>query len=178
MKSGMPSCFCRLPPGMTLFRLGLGCRRGLGFRPGRREQNPQTPQPGRERSGINRTVPVAWWQERSTPDNGRVPSSRRDQLRATERRPAGEGLKHSNRRTGPGTRDLNTPSIRSVLPARDSNTPRQQRSLLGQPLGKARAEGETPRFLGRETLEKPDNGVIVARFEAPEYPLQVPSAKC
>ena len=49
-----------------------------------------------------------------------------------------------------------------MLPAEDLNTPRQQRSLVGRYLSvRTRAEGGTPRFLWRETLEKPDNAVII-----------------
>ena len=109
------------------------------------------------------SVPVAQWQERSTPVNGRVPSNRRDQprpLNGVQRekgltlqppdRTEEEGLEHSNHRP--------------MLPAEDLNTPRQQHSLVGRYLSvRTRAEGGTPRFLWRETLEKPDNAVIINR---------------
>ena len=49
-----------------------------------------------------------------------------------------------------------------MLPAEDLNTPRRQRSLVGRYLSvRTRAEGGTPRFLWRETLEKPDNAIII-----------------
>ena len=70
--------------------------RRYGFRLGRREGNPQTPQPGWERSAAKRSVPAAWQRRRSTSATWRVPSSRRDQLRAAER--------------CPGKKDLNTPA--------------------------------------------------------------------
>ena len=56
---------------------------------------------------------------------------------------------------------LITPSIgpRCVRRAYHSALARFPR---GRPFGTTRAEGLTPRFLGRETLEKPDNGFIIA----------------
>ena len=57
-----------------------------------------------------------------------------------------------------------------MLPAEDLNTPRQQHSLVGRYLSvRTRAEGGTPRFLWRETLEKPDNAVII---DPPESQLE------
>ena len=126
----MPCCFSEPPPLM-------GCKDApwVGFlvkRSVRRVGNPRTPQPGRERSAAKRSVPIVQSREGLAHTTGRVPSSRRSQLRPAERCPAAEGLKHSSRRTapgekdlntptpgtGPGTKDLNTPSIRPALPAK------------------------------------------------------------
>ena len=93
------------------------------------------------------SVPGVQRKKRSTPTAEQVSSGRR--------------AYHSNRRTRPRTKGLITPSIgpRCVRRAYHSALAAFPR---GRPFGATRAEGLTPRFLGRETLEKPDNGFIIA----------------
>ena len=95
----------------------------------------------------------------------RVPSSRRGQLRTAERRPAGEGLKHSNRRTGPRKKDLNTPTIGPALLAESYVKSAAAALPLGPTSRYDPGLRDAPRFLGRETLEKPDNGTIINRSD-------------
>ena len=102
-------------------------------------------------------------------------SSRSDQLRTTERCPtAGGSTSNPDRETGPRTEDLNTPPLRPALPSESNlksasaafprGRPRGERI---NPQGKARATGTVPpRFLWRETSEKPDNAVIVSHTHA------------
>ena len=132
---------------------------GLGFRLGRREQDPRTPQPGWERSAAKRSVPSVHWQEGLAPASGRVPSSRRSHLRTAER--------------CPGKRDLNTPAA-GLAGNQGLEHPVHRPALLAEsyvesaaaalPLGRSFKESESilgagpglrdaPRFLGRETLE-------------------------
>ena len=139
----------------------VGTHRALqwfGFRPGRREQFPPTTRPGWERSEVERSVPVS--------------SSRRDKLRPPDGCPTGEGpTSNPDRRTGPRTEDLNTPPLRPPLPAESNlkSAPAAFPRGLPQgerinPQGKTRATGTVPpRFLWRETSEKPDNAIIISR---------------
>ena len=132
--------------------------RWFGFRPGRREQFPTTTRPGWERSAVKHSVPGAQQPEGSTP--------------TAEPCPTGEGpTSNPDRRTGPRTKDLNTPPVRSALPAESNlkSAPAAFPSGLARgerinPQGQARATGTVPpRFLWRETSEKPDNTAIVSR---------------
>ena len=153
--------------------------RGYGFRLGRREQNPQTPQPGWERSAAKRSVPAAWQRRRSTSATWRVPSSRRDQLRTAER--------------CPGKKDLNTPAAglagneglkHPVTPARAAGRELRQirsgsASLVGLPFGKDPGNGEgCPQISRAGNLEKPEHADIVAPADRPGYPLRAPPANC
>ena len=90
-----------------------------------------------------------------------VSSGRSDQLQPPNRCPAGEGLITPTHWTRPRTKGLSLrPSARAACEGLNhfalAAFPR------GRPCGTTRAEGLTPRFLGRETLEKPDNGFIIA----------------
>ena len=50
-------------------------------------------------------------------------------------------------------------------------------SLVGDLFGASRAEGTTPRFLGRETLEKPDNASIISASATARQGLGSPLAE-
>ena len=74
--------------------------------------------------------------------------------------PEGEGLITPTHWTRPRTKGLSLrPSARAACEGLDHSAlaafPR------GRPCGTTRAEGLTPRFLGRETLEKPDNDLSI-----------------
>ena len=129
--SGMPWCSWSLPPFVTIddVTVGMGCRAvsvrhllenhdapWVGFRPwvgcqprrrlrSRECQPRRRPSDGWERSAVKRSVPDGVQQpEGSTP--------------TTEPCPTGEGpTSNPDRRTGPRTEDLNTPPVRSALPA-------------------------------------------------------------
>ena len=131
-----------------------------------------------------RLVPTPGGGKDQFPASGRVPSSRRDQPRTAERRPAGEGLEHPYHRTAHREEDLNTPTrwtgpgtescVKSAWSGprclrRATSNPQRQHSLLGtlgranHPYGLPGQQGIVPPgFLWRETLEKPDNYSIVA----------------
>ena len=56
-------------------------------------------------------------------------------------------------------------------------TPQRQHSLVGRLFGLTRAEGLTSRFLGRETLEKPETASIITAPETRMEALWRPAAK-
>ena len=104
-----------------------------------------------------------------------VSSSSRDQLQLQDGCPPGEGpTSNPDRRNGPRTEDLNTPPVRSALPAESNLTSASAAFPRGptggeriNPQGQARATGTVPpRFLWQETSEKPDNAVIVSHPHA------------
>ncbi len=114
-----------------------------------------------KRSGISRAVPVAQSREGLAPATGRVPSEWRSQLQTAELCPAGEGIKHSSRRTGPRKKNLNTPTngprcLQRATSIRSGSAP------SWAILRRARAEG-CPQVSRAGNTGKPDNGVIVAR---------------
>ena len=139
---------------------------GFGFRLGRREQNPPTPQPGRERSAAKRSIPSAWERRRSTSATWRVPSSRRDQLRAAGLA-GNEGLKHP---VTPARALLAESYVKSAAAALPS---------WAMPCGRDPGNGEgCPQISRAGNLEKPDNTDIVAPANCPGYPLRAPPANC
>ena len=111
--------------------------------------------------------PFARWQERSTPAFGRVSNGRGTNV-------------NPDRRTGPMTKDQR--QLRRFGPRclrRAISNPQRQPSLVGD-----RRESESslgsdpgnrdhaPRFLWRETLEKPDNATIITGPKPGWYPLR------
>ena len=108
---------------------------GFGFRLGRRKGNPQRLSLGGEdqaRNAPGPRRPVAGATKLRAIE--RLPSNRSGQLRVAGRRPAGEGIKHSNRRTGPGTESY----VKSVGSGprclrRARSNPQRQDSLVGDP---------------------------------------------
>ncbi len=174
-----------------------------GFRPGRECQPLQPPQRWRERKhclnapfpppvagAINSGYHLAGAQqpERSTPvTTWRVPSSRSDQLQPPDGCPTTGGpTSNPDRRTGPRTEDLNTPPVRPALPA-ESNLksaaaafPRGRpfRRATSNPSGHARATGIVPpRFLWRETSEKPDNEISITSPDSEKKGFGSPGAQ-
>ena len=115
-----------------------GALRWVGFRPGRSEQCPPTTRPGWERRAVKRVVPGVQQQERSTP--------------VAERCPPSEGpTSNPDRRTGPRTKELNTPPLRPALPAESNLKSAPAAFPRGRPQGerinpqgKARATGTVP----------------------------------
>ena len=99
-------------------------------------------------------------EKRSTPTAGRVSNGRRAYHSNRRTCPEGEGLITPTRWTRPRTKGLSLrPSARAACEGLNhfalAAFPR------GRPCGTTRAEGLTPRFLGRETLEKPDNDLSI-----------------
>ncbi len=93
-----------------------------------------------------------------------------------ERCPAGEGLITPTAGRGPKTKGL---SLRRYVRAACEGliTPQRQHSLVGRLFGLTRAEGLTSRFLGRETLEKPETASIITAAETRMEALWRPAAK-
>ena len=113
--------------------------------------------------------------KRSTPTARRVSSGRRAYHSNRRTCPEGEGLITPTHWTRPRTKGLSLrPSARAACEGLNhfalAAFPR------GRPCGTTRAEGLTPRFLGRETLEKPDNDLSItpigalARVSGPRRP--------
>ena len=106
------------------------------------------------------SVPGVQRKKRSTPTAEQVSSGRSDQLQPPDGCPAEEGLITPTHWTRPRTKGLSLrPSARAACEGLNhfalAAFPR------GRPCGTTRAEGLTPRFLGRETLEKPDNDLSI-----------------
>ena len=122
-------------------------------------------------TGVSTTSMPQLFQERSAakrsfPGYG----NRSDQLQPPDGCPTGEGpTSNPDRRTGPRTEDLNTPPVRSALPAESNLKSAAAAFPRGRPggerinpFGQTRATGTVPpRFLWRETSEKPDNAIII-----------------
>ncbi len=103
---------------------------------------------------------------------------------AAERVTGGEGLIHSNRRTCPGEKDL---TLQPLYEAEDEGLVHSvdsasaaceglrhsasAASLLGDLTSSPGFEGTAPRFLGRETLEKPETASNVTARIPPSKPL-------
>ena len=112
--------------------------------------------------------------ERSTPNVSRVSSGRGDQpqpLNGVRRQkglslqppnvPGGRRAYHSNPPDEAEDEGLITPSIRPMLPAKGFITPHRQHPSWATFSVQPGLEGKTPRFLGRETLEKPETASII-----------------
>ena len=96
-------------------------------------------------------------------------SGRSDQLQSLNGCPTGEGLNHSNRRTGPRTKDqrqlrrlcprcLRRTNVNSASAAFPRGRPGESESSSGH----ARATGIThPGFYGRKPWKKPNSAVII-----------------
>ncbi len=121
---------------------------------------------------------------------GRVPNGRNDQLRPSGGCPAAEvdqpqPLNGARREKGlslqppdVGRRRRAYHSVDSVRAACEGLiTPQRQHSLVGRLFGLTRAKGWTPRFLGRETLEKPETASIITAAETRMEALWRPAAK-
>ena len=81
-----------------------------------------------------RQVPVARWQERSTPITGRVPSDRRDQPRPPNGVQRVKDLNTPTRWTGPGTEGyINSAWSGPRCLQRATSNPQRQHSLVGDP---------------------------------------------
>ena len=159
--------------------------RWVGVPAGAPPATPSTPRPGWARSGTNRRVPAVQRPERSTPVIGQVSSGPGWSTRTTGRCPAAGGAaSNSNRRTGPGTESC----VKSAWSGprclrRATSNPQRQRSLLGtlgranHPYGQPGQQGVVPPgFLWLETLENPDNTVIITGAGTEKDPLHHPPA--
>ena len=106
------------------------------------------------------SVPGFERRERSTPTAEGVPGGRRAYHSNRRTCPGGEGLVTPTLWTGPRKKDLSLqPSASAACEGLGHSA--LAASLVGDLFGASRAEGTTPRFLGRETLEKPDNASII-----------------
>ena len=113
-------------------------------------------------------------QKRSTPTAKLVSSGRSDQPRPSDECPATEAI-NSNRQTGVQREkglSLQPPDVgrerrayhsvhRPVLLAKGLITPHRQHPSWATCSVHPGLEGRTPRFLGRETLEKPETASII-----------------
>ena len=87
-------------------------------------------------------------------------SGRSDQLQPPDWCPAGEGLITPTAGRGPRTKGLSLrPSARAACEGLNHSA--SAASLLGDLSVQPGLEGKTPRFLGRETLEKPETASII-----------------
>ena len=137
---------------------------GFGFRLGRRERYPQTPLPylGTKRGQTLRSLWLLAGATNSSPVAG-CPAAGRDQLPAAERRPAEEGLEHSNRRTAQREKGFALQPVGPRCLQRATSNPQRQRIPSWAGLAaKTRAEGETPRFLRRETWQSLTTHILSA----------------
>lgn len=91
--------------------------------------------------------------------------------------PRGGGLVTPNPWTRPRPKGFVTPSIRPVPPAEGLVTPHSAASLLGDSMVSPCNRDHAPRFLGRETLEKPETASIITAPETRCEGLSRPSAQ-
>ena len=123
--------------------------------------------------------------KRSTPTARRVSSDGSDQLPTTGRVSNGRRAYHSNRRTGPRTKDqrqlrrisprwLRRTNVNSALPAFPRGRPGESESSSGH----ARATGIThPGFYGRKPWKKPNSTLIIASPRPAKEGLRPPFRK-
>ena len=111
---------------------------------------------------------IAQRKERSTPTVRRVSSGRSDQLQSLNGCPTGEGLNHSDRRTGPRTKDqrqlrrLCPHCLRRAYHSASAAFPRGRPGESESSSGRTRATGIThPGFYGRKPWKKPNSAVII-----------------
>ncbi len=129
----------------------------------------------RNEAPLNAPVPIVQWHEGLARATGRVPSGRSSQLRAAERCPGKKDLNTPAAGLA-RTRDLNTPCTGPRCLQRATSNPQRQHSLLSDQTSSPGLR-ETPRFLRRETLEKPDNEDIVAQPDAENKGFGSPAAQ-
>ena len=119
------------------------------------------------------------------PSAGPVSSDGSDPLQALNGCPAGEGLNHSDRRTGPRTESY-VKSVGSIRAACEgpTSTPLQQQYPHGRPgesessSGRTRATGIThPGFYGRKPWKKPNSAIIINVPRPAEEGLRSPFAR-
>ena len=149
----------------------------------------QTSAQRKERSNPDRQT-SAQRKERSNSDRQTSAQRKERSTPTAERCPAGEGLITPTAGRVQREKDLSLQPagrgrgrrayhsvIRPVLPAKGLVTPHRQQSLVGDLFGATRAKGRTPRFLGRETLEKPETASIITAPEPRLEGLASPTAR-
>ena len=130
---------------------------------GRRTPTDQVRTRRRERS-----VPESYGESDRLPTGRLVPNGRSDQPRPSGGCPTGEGLTHSDRRTGPRTKDqrqlrrLCPRCLRRAYHSASAAFPRGQPGESESSSGRTRATGIThPGFYGRKPWEKPNSTLII-----------------
>ena len=168
-----PGCVSAMPQGMR----------------SRSKRQTHFDRPGEDEAQGARSVPGVQRRERSTLNARPVSSDGSDQLPTAERVSNGRRAYHSNRRTGPRTKDqrqlrrfgprcLRRTSVNSASAAFPRGRPGESESSSGH----ARATGTThPGFYGRKPWRKPNSAVIITRpataMRGPAGPLPQIAAK-